>query len=124
VGNLGLLVLMDTNACVYVIKEHVGLEDALERLFEEKVELAVLNECLLESKRLGFLEERAFGRFIEAFKPKIVEGGRRNVDGAVLAYAMKTGCVVCTGDIALRKKLKAKGIRVIVFKKGGSLEVT
>lgn len=117
-----MLVLMDTNACIYVIKRRADLSEALERVFEGKVSLGVLKECVLESKRLGIAERRAFERFMEAFKPRVLEGGQRSVDGAVLSYAVRTDCVVCTGDADLRRKLKEKGVRVLLFKPSGMLE--
>lgn len=117
-----MLVLMDTNACIYVIKRKVDLEDALERVFEGKVVVGVLSECILESKRLGLVEKKAFERFVEAFKPRVVEGGRGSVDGAVLRYATRSDCVVCTGDADLRRKLKEKGVRVLLFRPSGMLD--
>ena len=119
-----MLVLMDTNACIYVIKNRVDLMESLHNAVDSKVELAVLKESMLEAKRLALAEEKAFNRFVEAFKPRVVEGGRKSVDGAVIAYAVRSGCVVCTGDAALRKKLKEKGVSVLVFKKGGAVAVT
>jgi rRNA-processing protein FCF1 len=119
-----MLILMDTNACIYVIKNRVDLLESLENALEVKAEIAVLSECVLEAKRLGLAERKAFDRFVESFKPRIVQGGRKSVDGAILNYSSKTDCIVCTGDAALVKKLRGKGIRVLLFRKGGKLELS
>jgi len=121
-------VLLDTNALTLPVQFGLDLFMELGRLLGA-YEPVVLEGSLLELERLsrGTGKDAAAAQVGRALaerctvvrKPDI----RGSVDDQIVRYAENTGSVVVTNDIALKKRLREKGIQVIGMRKRKILEI-
>ena len=108
-------ILLDTNFLIEALKRRIDVASQLERAFEDGFTPVVLKEQLAEIERLGPLEARAATTVIDALGIRVEEGGKTDVDDAILAYAKKSGAAVATGDEGLKKRLKKAGVEIITL---------
>lgn len=113
---------MDTNFLVLAMESKVGVREEVERLFGS-ADFVVLKECLQEATRLGLRERKAVTALVSGLGAREAVGGKKDVDAAIVAYASKHGAAVCTGDAALKKKLKSLGVKVISLRHKSCLGV-
>ncbi|MDD1673380.1 MAG: nucleotide-binding protein [Methanomicrobiales archaeon] len=121
-------VLLDTNALTLPAQFGLDLFRELERLLGA-YEPVVLEGSFLELERLGrgAGKDAAAARVGHALAERctVVRTSdiRGSVDDQIVRYAENTGSIVVTNDIALKKRLREKGIQVIGMRKRKILEI-
>lgn len=124
-------IIIDTNFFLvpYQFKVDIFLE--INRLMMESYKLCIIDKTIAELKKiietqkgkhrraamlgLMILSQKNIAK-IKAKKPK--------VDDSILAEASKSkGCIVATQDAELKRKLKKKGVQIIVLKSKSHLGV-
>jgi len=99
------LIILDTNALIYSVKQRVNLENFLDE------EIAVPTSALRELKSLSRADSDARLALKVAERYKVLEVSSQGDEGVIEAAVKYNGKVV-TNDRALQQQLKEKGIRV------------
>jgi rRNA-processing protein FCF1 len=118
-------VILDTNFLLVPLQFNLDIFKVLERLLEAPHDVMVSTSIISELKRLAKNRGRqgAAARFglklVEIRKGldklKVVKG-TSPVDDWIVEYASENRALVCTNDVILKKKLKAKGVKIIVLR--------
>jgi rRNA-processing protein FCF1 len=122
-------VLIDTNAFTLPVQFGIDLFAELKRLlgsFEPLVLEGTLRELECLGTRSGKDASAArVGRAL-AERCSVVKAmdAEETVDGQIVRYAEKSGCLVATNDLGLKNTLLEKGIRVIGMRKKKILEIS
>jgi hypothetical protein len=114
-------ILLDTNFLIDLGRFGVSI-DEIDRLINERHELAVLRSVVNELKTIagGQQQESKFAKLalmlIDLRAVKIIESENR-ADDAVIELATKDkDVIVATNDVELKKKLKDLGVRTICLR--------
>ncbi len=110
--------VLDTNFLVAPYKLKVDAFSQIADLVDGKAEFVVLSSCLNEVASLPVKERIAANSSVEFLKKKglaVEKDGGGKPDEKILEYAQRNlgGCVVCTNDVVLRRKLRAMGVKTI-----------
>lgn len=112
-------VLIDTNFFMIPFKFKLDIFEGFKSLLNEAYELYTLSGVIDELKKIAPKKMDLFNKMIEKNKVRILKSEGK-VDNFI-AENLK-GFVVATNDKALRKKLKEKGIRLILMRQKSKLE--
>jgi len=117
-------VLLDSNFLFLPISRGINIVDEVENLLNSKVEFLVLKPVIDElekiaSKKRGLkLKKQAqFALKLSEKFSKLNFNNCSNVDDCLVKAAVKLKCLVATGDMELRKKLRKVGVPVIYPRK-------
>lgn len=121
-------VLIDTNFLLVPFQFKLDIFRELDHLIEDRYRLVVSSSILSElksiSKKLGpsGMAARFALKLIEVntFRISTIKG-TKPVDSWIVKYAVEKRAIVCTNDIALRKKLIKEKIKVICVKSKSKL---
>lgn len=127
---MALRILLDTNFLLLPVQRGVDIFCELERVIDVPYEVCVLAGVVEELERLcvkGSLEDRKAARVgLELIKSKalkiISSSGEAHIDD-LLVEAADRQTIVATQDRELRRRLRARGIRVIGLRQGTHLYV-
>lgn len=117
-------IIVDTSSIIFAAS--VGV-DPFEKLLEnESAQLVVSQGIVSELRRISqkkTKEGRASRLALQMMEKRPIEvvSDKGNADRWILSYAKK-GDEVCTNDIALKERLRIKGIKVITISKDGSVK--
>ncbi|MFH0713825.1 MAG: hypothetical protein V1722_04290 [Candidatus Micrarchaeota archaeon] len=117
-------VVIDTNVLLLQFQKRVNLEEEIERLIEAPHFFVVLEQCVDELKAMAS-KQRKFSLAARAalalirVKYKVDKSTAGKPDDAMLNYCVANGGILCTLDVALRKKARDKGVKA-VFLRGES----
>ena len=122
-------VVIDTNFFLVPFQFKIDIFTELERLIEVNHYFVITSKTLNELEKLAENTGRqgAGARFaIKIINANIKRietiDSNKPVDSWIEEYAEKTGAMVCTNDIKLKKKLKDNGIKVISLRGKTRLE--
>ncbi len=124
-------IIIDTNFLLIPYQFKVDIFSEISRVCSFSYELYIVDKTIQElekivNKQTGknrkaaalgmiFLGQRIKGR---------IKAGELTVDEAILKQASKSkGCIVATQDAELKRKLKKKGVSLIVLKNKAYLEI-
>ncbi|MBS3149956.1 hypothetical protein J4455_04685 [Candidatus Woesearchaeota archaeon] len=107
-------VLIDTNFIVTCLKFKIDLFSEINRICDFNYELYTIDKTLDELKKL---KSKLSLQLIEKFNIKIIKTNENlDVDSLILKIADEN-TIVATQDKELKKKLRIKGIKVLVIRK-------
>ncbi len=116
-------VILDTNFLLVPFQQKLDIFSEMEYLLDFSHRYTVCSRTVSELKRLGKnrgkkgMAARLALKFLEANAGRIEKLDTRiPVDEWIVRYAEKTGAIVCTNDRKLRKRLKARNIKIIALK--------
>jgi len=116
-------VILDTNFLLVPFQQKIDILSELDYLLDFSHRYVVSSRTVSELKRLGKnkgrkgMAARLALKLLEANADRIEKlASRLPVDEWIVRYAEKTGAVVCTNDRKLRKRLKARNIKIIALK--------
>ena len=125
------VVLFDTNFLLIPVRFHVDIYSETINALNEPVEFTVPSTVMDEIKAL---KQRSKPKFVKelSLAEKIAEkcrvipvtlGEDETVDDSILRVASLNGYVVGTTDAELRRRLRLKGLRVLVLRQRQYIEV-
>ena len=114
-------VVIDANFALVPVQFKVDIFSELDRILQGTHSLVVLSVVAEEIARIK--GGRLAMEIMEKNGVKIVSTGTKNADDAIVEYAQKGKTVVCTNDKGLEKRLKAKGVPVIILRGKNRLEI-
>jgi rRNA-processing protein FCF1 len=113
-------VIIDTNFFLVPYQFKIDIFTELEQLIEVNHYFVITSKILKELEKIaGHVGKKGAAaklalKVIEANSDKIeIIKSNKPVDLWIAEYAEKTGAIVCTNDIKLKKRLKDNGIKVI-----------
>lgn len=114
-------IILDTNALMMPFQFQINLDKELERIFG-KIEVVVPSTVINELSALRRINNYAKTglEFAKRYKTVYVEG---NADDSILKLAKKENSYVLTNDLILKKRLKENGIKVVILRERGHLEL-
>lgn len=113
-----MIVLLDTNALLLPHKHKVDIFSEVGRIIPEKIEIVTLSTVVEELKGIAksASDDGAAAKvglkLIEDKNVRIIPSSGP-VDDAIVVVAKQQEAVVCTNDKDLKRRLKAKGVRII-----------
>ncbi len=113
-------VLLDTNMILTPFEMNIDITSELHRVLPGKIELITLSPVVEELKK----KKRGVGiKLIKSLNLKVIPA-IGNADEAIFGYAIKNpGVVVATNDDALKRKLREKGVPVVIVRGKQKLEL-
>jgi rRNA-processing protein FCF1 len=123
-----LPVIVDTNFLLLPFQFRLDVLEELEYLVERSHHFVLSSRTFAELKNIaakkgkGGMGGRLALKMVEVHKERfeIIEN-KMPVDDWIVAYASENHAVVCTNDAELRRRLRAKKVRVVSFKGKGVL---
>lgn len=113
-----MLVVIDTNALVYAAENKIDLFQMLKgetivipNLVLEELQIISKSAVKASDKKAAFLALKILENAI--FETANLSG---HTDDAIVEFAKSEGASVLTNDLALKKKLKTAGIKVLTIK--------
>lgn len=118
-------VIVDTSSIIFGLSNKVDVFAAIKEknpLSEPLISMGVLDELnRIRDSKGKFSKFAAAGIYLIAQHEPDIANVRANVDDWIVEEARKLGCDVCTNDVALKKRLKALGVRAFSVSRSGSL---
>ena len=121
-------VVLDTNFLLIPFRFRIDILRELEYLIEVSHHFVISSMSLSELKKLAErigkhgMAARLALKLVEANRDKIeIVRSRAHVDDWIVGYAEKNNAMVCTNDSELRKRLRARDIKVITLKSKSKL---
>jgi len=131
VADLPTTVLFDTNFLLVPIRFGVDVFAEAERVLNQVVEPAVTSGVLRELEQLrqgaspSFARELGFASGLASrcrvIEHDLLEG--EAVDDSMVRLASEAGYVVATTDAELRRKLRGRGVRVLILRQRRYLQL-
>ncbi|MFH1247188.1 MAG: hypothetical protein V1644_02295 [Candidatus Micrarchaeota archaeon] len=124
---MAIKVILDTNFLLLPFQHKLDFEMEVEQLLEEPHDFVVLGQCVDELKEMSARHRRfsPASRAALAFIAKrgfvIERGFFGSPDNALLEYCKAKNAILCTLDVALRRRAKNFGVRVIFLRDKGHL---
>lgn len=123
-------VVLDTNFLMSQFQFKIDVMEKIPEILEEKAEFVILEQCVRELVQLAdsyskdSSHAKAALNMIKA-KNLPVEHSvlRKNVDDAILEYAVQNKAIVSTNDARLKSKAKSKGLQVISLRDKSALTI-
>lgn len=118
-------IFIDTNMFMLPVQFGLDIFKEIENILDEKVEFYVFDQTIKElkeiskSKKKSAVAARVALSLIKKKEVKVIET-KKSVDDALLSLE---DVIVATNDKALRKRLKAKGIKTIYLRSKKYLEM-
>jgi rRNA-processing protein FCF1 len=121
-------IILDTNFLLIPYQFKVDIFSEIERICSFKYKLCVMDKTLDELDKIvkeqkGKNRHAAMlGVMLLAQKGAVkIKSKKKKVDDAIVEEASKGDCIVATQDAELKRKLKKKGISLIVLKQKSHL---
>ncbi len=120
-----LLVLLDTNAALFPFERSLDLLGELQRILDEKFEVAILDVCVKELEHQASSAQKTRRIAVAALQwlkkagiKRVHSGMKGDADPAIIAFAAayKGPIAVLTQDQAIKRALQAKGIPRIIIR--------
>lgn len=106
-----MLVVLDTNFIMYCVAHKIDIQSSISDALDTNFELAIIDATIDELTKLSDkIALKIAKNFIEIKTKK-----DKIVDDLILDIVDKK-TIVATNDLGLRKKLKSKGIRILVVR--------
>lgn len=123
--------LLDTNFFLMPGQFGIDIFSEIERLVDGGFELITLESVADELKKLAKDGSKNSGKDKQAAnvglkfldKVKIIKSDIDNVDDAIVDFAAKNDCIVCTNDKELKKRVMELGEKVIFLRSKTHLEI-
>ena len=123
-------IVLDTNFLLVPGRFKVDIFSELRRGLDSQFELYIPDICLGELQKLASgrgkvgSEAKLGLKLAEKKGVKVMDTGRKgHADDIIVALAEKERFITATQDLSLAKRLKGKGLRVIVLRGKSHLEV-
>ena len=119
-------IVLDTSLLVSCANFKIDWQSELERISDFAFEVVVLDRVFDELKSLR-KDKTAAKLALAILKHKKITATKTTgilpVDTLILNYAVKNKAIVATQDIALKKRLKARRIKLVTIRQKGHLIV-
>lgn len=103
--------IVDTNALIYAVKQHIDLNKFLDG------EILIPSSVLLELEKLSNENTYAKLAMVLASRMKVIYTDKKGDDG-IIDSALKVHGIVVTNDAELKKRLAASGVRTFSITEG------
>ncbi len=118
-------IIVDTSSILFGFYHHIDIFDKiLDEMLGYKIIISkgVIRELekLANSRKQKPYAEVALSS-VQRHKIEILENDS-NVDSWIMEESAKNGCVVCTNDMDLKRRLKSKGVSVVSLSLSGRLK--
>lgn len=116
-------VVLDTNFLLVPFRFRIDILKELDYLVDYSHRFVVSEKTVEELKKIAKavgkdgMAARLALKMLEANRERIeIVRSDSSVDDWIVAYAAEAGAIVCTNDAELRRRLRAKGIKVATLK--------
>ncbi len=118
-------VIVDTSSIIFGLSNKVDVFSAIKAKdpsLEPLISMGIMNELNRIRDSWGkFSKFAAAGIYLISRHEPDIANTKEGVDDWIVSEASKLGCSVCTNDMALKRRLKAKGIEVFSISRSGAV---